>query len=193
MKIIPTYLSFIGIFLFSLADLSAETPEQVVSSYFGKLQNGASNTIAPLMHPDELRKFRETMVPIVETGLKSPQASLFQKFANPEAPSSMRLLTDAEFINIFMEWLEMIQPAMATIIKSATIEPVGHVVEGDLRHVVIRMKVKNTEGVEIEKLNVVTLKDYQGTPKMMMTSEMKGVAESMKRKKTTPTPPKPIE
>src|SRR5688572_19068878 len=98
------------IFLVCAEQLWAQTPEQVVTSYFEKLKTGGINTVASLMHPDELRKFREMLTPVVEGGLASNQAKRFQIFADPQEQSKMRRLTDAEFMNVFMEWVETVQP-----------------------------------------------------------------------------------
>jgi hypothetical protein len=44
----------------------------------------------------------------------------------------------------------------------------------------VRIKTK-TEEVEIEKMSVVSVKDFQGVPKMILTGEMKGIAEALRR------------
>ena len=170
------------IFAVSVTQMYAETPEEVVSSYFEKLKTGGINTVAALMHPDELRKFREMLTPVIGDGLTSDPAKTFQKFADPTDPTKIRKLTDAEFMNLFMEWVEAVQPGVTAILKGATVEAIGHIREGEVKHVVVRMKMKS-EGIEIEKMSVVSVKDFQGVPKMILTGEMKGMAEALKRRR----------
>jgi hypothetical protein len=163
--------------------LCAQTPEQVVTSYFEKMKTGGINTVAGLMHPDELRKFREMLTPVIEGGLNSEgQKALFQKFADPKDATKMRVLDDGQFMNLFMEWVESVQPGVTAALKGATVEALGHVSENDVKHVVVRMKVKSGE-IEIEKMSVLSVKDDQGVPKLILTGEMKGMAEALKRKR----------
>src|SRR4030095_1596037 len=132
------------VLMFSAVSLFAQTPEQVATTYFEKLQTGGINTIATLMHPDELRKFREMLTPIVEGGLASKQdRRTFQKFADPNDPGKMRKVDDSQFMNVFMEWVESVQPGLTELLKGATVDALGHVRENDVRHVVVRMKVKS--------------------------------------------------
>jgi hypothetical protein len=163
--------------------LLVETPEQVVTAYFEKMKSGGLNTVAVLMHPDELQKFRLMLTPIIEGGLASPQGKqAFQKFADANDPSKLRPLNDSEFMNLFMEWVQNINPGMTAALKDATVEALGHVREKDMKHVVVRMKLKS-EGIEIEKMSVISVKDHQGVPKMLLTGEMKGIAEALKRRR----------
>ncbi|MEW6304069.1 MAG: hypothetical protein AB1705_11390 [Verrucomicrobiota bacterium] len=175
--------------LFSLAILAAstcasqaQTPEEVVAGYFEKIKAGGGNTVAALMHPDELKKFHAMMTPVVEGALASPQAKAFQKFADPSDPAKKRTMTDAEFMNLFMEWVELVQPGAMAALKGATIEALGHVSEGEVKHVVVRVKVKS-EGLEVEKMSVLSVKNFQGVPKLTLTGEMKGIAEALRRRK----------
>src|SRR5882724_6336400 len=69
MKIMRFYCFLSFILAVSAAPLSAQTPEQVVTSYFEKMKTGGINTVATLMHPDELRKFREMLTPVIEGAL----------------------------------------------------------------------------------------------------------------------------
>lgn len=169
------------VFLLSAVSLPAQTPEQIVTSYFEKLKTGGINTVAELMHPNELRKFRDMLTPIVEGGLASEeQETLFQKFADPKNPTKMRPLDDSQFMNAFMEWMVSLQPGVTAALKDATVEALGHVREDDIQHVVVRMKMK-TRGIEIEKMTVLSVSEYQGVPKLMLTGEIKGMAEALKR------------
>ena len=68
--------------------------------------------------------------------------------ADPKMPAKM---TDAEFMNRFMTWVSESNPALRQIISDASIETLGHVVEGDFKHVVVRMKV-SANGIDIDQL-----------------------------------------
>lgn len=169
--------------MFSAAQLSAQTPEQVVTSYFDKMKAGGINTTATLMHPDELRKFREMLTPVIEGGLASERdRASFQRFADPTNSAKMRVLDDVQFMNLFMEWVESVRPGFSTVLKDAKVEALGHVQENDLKHVVVRMKMKS-QGIEVEKMSVFSVKDFQGVPKLILTGEIKGMAEALNRQR----------
>jgi hypothetical protein len=164
--------------------LFADSPEYIVSAYFQKVKKDGFTSISELMHPDELRKMHEMMLPIIAESLMSEDAPTFKGFADKSDPKTVAKMTDAEFMNRFMTWVSDLQPALRQIISGATIETLGHVVEGDLKHVVVRMKM-NSNGIDIEKMSVMTVKDFEGKPRMTLSGEMKGVAESLKRQKAT--------
>jgi hypothetical protein len=167
----------------SCASLPAQTPEQVATNYFEKMKAGEMNTVSSLMHPDELRKFHQMLTPVIERGLASDRDNrLFQPFADPQDPTKMRAVDDSQFMSLFMEAVESVQPGINAILKSARVEALGHIRENDVIHVVVRMKLQS-QGIEIERMSVLSLKDHQGVPKVMLSGEMKGVAEALKRRR----------
>lgn len=182
MKTMRLYILSLFVLAFFTAHLPGETPEDVVTRYFAKLKDGGLNTVASLMHPEELQKFQEMLTPIIESALASNESKIFQMFADSKEPSRIRKLSGAEFMNLFMEWIESVKPGVNTIMKDAKVEALGHVREGDIRHVVVKMRMKS-EGIEIEKISVVSVKDFHGVPKMILTGEMKGMAEALKRRR----------
>ena len=163
--------------------LVAQTPEQVVTAYFDKMKSGGLNTVASLMHPDELRKFRQMLMPVVESSLAADSKDrIFAIFGDPNSPGKMRALDELQFMNVFMELVLKLNPGMDAMLKDAVIQTLGHVRENDIKHVVVRTKMKG-EGLEIEQMSVVSVKDYEGVPKLTLTGEMKGLAEALKRRR----------
>ena len=39
----------------------------------------------------------------------------------------------------------------------------------------------NMEGIEVEKMSVLRVKDFNGQPKMLLTGEMRGMAEALQQ------------
>ena len=180
MRIASTFFA-----LLSCATLvSAATPEDVIQSYFEKVGREGFGTIAELMHPDELKKFHDMLGPIVSEALgeAGDDAEMFKSFADPTDSKKVATLSDAQFMNTFMAWIEALRPDLRSMIKGAKIETLGHVTEGELSHVVVRMTM-STQGMSVEQLSVMSIRDFQGTPMMILSGEMKGVAESLKRQR----------
>jgi len=141
------------------------------------------NEIAPLMHPDELTKFKQMMLPVVERGLVSEkQGHLFVSFADAKDPKKVKDFSDLDFFREFMAWLEKVRPGVNDALKGAKVEVIGNVPEGDVRHVVVRTKFNNA-GVEITKTAVLSVKDYKGKPMMLLTGEIQGLAQALSNKK----------
>lgn len=167
--------------LFCVALLSQQcvaqsTPEEVVDTYFEQMASSRLDQIGYLMHPEELSKFRDMMNPIVTQALQTPeQAEVFAVFADSTNKQEIKALSDEEFMGTFMEWIAAIQPGFADVLKTATIETLGHITEGDVQHVVVRMTM-SVEGIDVKKMSVMSLKDHNGEPRMMLTGEMEGIA-----------------
>lgn len=162
--------------------IAQDTPEAVVDTYFERVASGGINQIGSLMHPDELSKFRSMMAPIVSQALSSPgEAEAFAIFADSSNAQQMKSFSSVAFMNTFMEWIVRMQPGFTEVFKNATVETLGHVIEGEKKHVVVRMTM-SVEGIEIEKMTVLSIKDFNGQPRMMLTGEMKGVAEALQQR-----------
>ena len=159
----------------------AATPEDVIQEYFQKVKTDGFASVADLIHPAELKKMQEMMLPVIIDGLESDQAAAFKSFADPKDPKKVAKFTDLEFMKKVLSWISGLQPMLSEIMKTAKVETLGHVVEGDLQHVVVRTKMK-ANGVEMEELSVMTIKDFEGKPMMTLSGEMKGMAEALKNR-----------
>ena len=176
-------MKFFGIFLaflLSAVGLLGETPEQVVEKYFAKVKTEGFAAIADLIHPAEVSKFKGMMAPVVADVLKSPEAESFGAFASHSDPTLMAEMSDAHFLNLFMTWASNAMPGLRQMMADATVKPLGHVAEGDLRHVVVRLKAQKGE-IEIEKLSVMSVKESEGQWMMTLSMEMMGVAEALRK------------
>jgi hypothetical protein len=173
--------SLITLLLFTLSVFRAigSSPEEVITAYFQKVKAEGFVSIAELMHPHELRKFQDMLLPIVTQSLATEEVPTFKLFASGTDPKKPAKMTDAEFMNRFMTWVSESNPALRQIISGASIETLGHVVEGDFKHVVVRMKM-SANGIDIDKLSVMTVKDFEGKTLMTLSGEMRGVADSFK-------------
>lgn len=86
-----------------------------------------------------------------------------------------RTLSDRDGATRLMPTLERMQEGVLELKKTADFETVGHIAEGDLRHVIIRWRMKMF-GTEIVKLAVSTTKLHNGEPMMLMPEELMQMA-----------------
>jgi hypothetical protein len=164
--------------------VAAQTPEEAVSQGFDIIKNEGFAKVAVLMHPDELAKFRAMLGPVVEASLAaegSKNAAVFKVFADPSDAKKIAQLTDVAFMETFLDWVQKLQPGMQEMMQGATVATLGHIQEGDTKHVVVRLTMKSM-GMEVEKLSVMSVRDYEGKPMLTLMGEMKGIAEAMKQK-----------
>lgn len=163
-----------------VSTIQAETPEDVIRSYVDKIKSDGLGGVAGLMHPDELTKFQNMMSPVIEEALNDSEGRMmFGRFTRSFDEGTLGQLTAEEFMATFLQSLEAIQPQLSEILKSASVEVIGHVNEGDVSHVVARFRTQ-MGGMEIEKMTVMSTKDYQGSAKMMLSGEIKQMAEVLR-------------
>ncbi|MCF3650528.1 hypothetical protein [Synoicihabitans lomoniglobus] len=159
--------------------VNARTPEETVGVYLEKMKTEGLGSIAGLMHPDELRKFQTMMQPVIDLSLQDPEMEgLFAEFAEPEDSTQPRELSPVEFMQLFLAWVQSMQPGAAEALNNASWDIIGHVKEGDIDHVVTRMHL-NMRGVEIEKLAVVSTRDFEGEAMMILTGEIRQLAQAL--------------
>lgn len=143
-------------------------------------------SIAKMMHPEELRRFQEMMGPLVDVAFTDAEGrELFALFADSADPSKTRQLGAQEFMATFFTWFEKIQPLVVEALANSSFEPIGHVKEGEVAHVVTRSRMKIQE-IEIEEMTVISTKDYQGEAMLMLSGEIKQMAEALKRSLAPP-------
>jgi hypothetical protein len=159
----------------------AVTPEEVVTKYFERVRADGLGSVADMMHPDELNKLRQMMEPVVAASL-AEKDDTFELFADAADPLKVSAMDDVKFMNTFMTWTTFKVPGVSAALRNASMEALGHVVEGEVKHVVVRSKTK-LENVEIEKMSVWSVKDYEGRPMLMMMGDFKGTAEQLRRRR----------
>ena len=159
----------------------AQTPEEAVRNYAEHVRTEGLAGMARLMHPDELVKFQSFMGPVIDVALSIPETQAqFAAYADPADPAQQRSFTPEEFMTLFFTWFEKLQPMIGEVLKNSTYEVLGHVREGEASHVVTRTRM-HVQGLEIEKMTVISTREYQGRAMLMLSGEVKQLAETLKK------------
>lgn len=171
--------------LFSAITRADTTPEEIVVSYFRSIQQGDMISLAANMYPDELAKFRDTMLPVMEKGIRQAEENTDDEdglamiaFSSGDDIETIKSESAETFFTRFMNWVMTINPEMKLSLEGAKVEPVGHVDEGELTHVVYRMHVEML-GTMVSQISAITLKKYNDTWKLMLTGEMEGMSKML--------------
>jgi len=158
----------------------AATPEEIASAYFDAFRRGDMAAVSAAMHPEETSKFQAMIVPVLEKGLaaEDDRAELLGLDVLIGGDSIEYLYTEAPdvFFTRFMKWLLELNPTMKSSMAGATVQPLGHVDEGELVHVVYRMQM-DMLGARISQISAISLKKDGDTWKLMLTGEIEGMGK----------------
>ncbi|MCW8108983.1 hypothetical protein OPS25_10805 [Alteromonas ponticola] len=172
----------ITIFFLSIifcANTCAGTAVEKVEQYLGELKNKNYHATASYFESSELSEFRELMSFYKELPLEV-QSQLLHHFFGPEATEeTVEKLSDSEvfasFIKVTFQQLEAVGG-----LNLEEIEILGQVDEGqDITHVVTRNNVTAGE-VEMEQMEVISLKKIKGEWKLLMSAKVKGMPNQIR-------------
>lgn len=161
------------------AETATATPESVVQSYTAALQAGDYLKSTDLMHPEALEKFRGILLPVVEAA-GTESGSLLALFKGVADLPALKKLSPAQFFASFLGGLTAANPAVLQALSSGNMTPLGSVAEGDLLHVVCRTSL-DFQGIKINKMNVVSLKRAAGGWRVLLSGEIEGMAEALRK------------
>ncbi len=158
---------------------AAALPEAVVESYTKALQAGDYLKSTDFMHPEALEKFRGMVLPLVES-VGAESASLLPLFKGVADVAALKKLSPAEFFASFLGGLTAANPAVLAALSSGSMAALGSVAEGEMLHVVCRTSL-GFEGIKINKMNVVSLKRAAGNWRVLLSGEIEGMAEALRK------------
>jgi hypothetical protein len=163
-------------------------PEDVVDQYFRAFRAGDIESMAALMHPDELASMKQELIPIIAQGIDAVESG------TSVDPLQLKLFSDTDSIEViseespedffvrFMSWINRMNPMMQESIRDASIQTIGHVTEGEnIAHVVYRISVM-AQGARVTQVNVMPAKKSDEEWRLMMSGEIKGISSLLKQK-----------
>lgn len=162
------------------------TPESLIVQYFNAFKTSDLDVMASIMHDGELAKLKRELLPVVERGIASVKSGIGQDevakrlFSDTDDIETIRAESPQQFFIRFMEWVQTMNPNMKNAMSGATINPIGHVLEGDVAHVVYRVSV-DFSGTKMNQVTVMSAKKQDGDWKLMMTGEIEGMGRLLQR------------
>ena len=160
------------------AQTVADTPEAVAGAMYSRMQAGDMVGAAELFDPAALKDLRGMLAPVIESLPKEESsAPAIRVLIGDASPETLKSASDAEF---FAAILGGVIGRSGAELKSQEI--IGSVPEGpELRHVVTR-NTASAMGMTFTKMEVVSLHRVDGAWKVMLSGEMKGLAEAVRRR-----------
>lgn len=170
-------LSVIAIFV--ALPVHAESVEEATNRYFDVMRSTDYGAAAELFDPEELKDFRNSLNFLADLPSASKE-ELFGAFFGPESTQeTVDSLSDQQFFSSFYG-AAMSQAGMEELMKTAKLEYLGHVTEGEnIAHAVTRISM-NMQDARFEKMSVVSFVLRGDTWKMKMSGEISGVADKLR-------------
>ncbi|MGH7531461.1 MAG: hypothetical protein ACREMN_13855 [Gemmatimonadales bacterium] len=131
-----------------------ETPEQVANRFVDAMRASDWNGMAALMHADALREMRGLFTPLIEAPDAGP---LRQQLLGVGTVDEAKQLSDTAVFAALMRTLMQQEAGLAEVLRTATVQMIGHIDEGaDTTHVVYRMAM-TIEGIALTQMDVMSL------------------------------------
>jgi hypothetical protein len=180
----------------ALAQADQSAPEAVAKAYVDATVAADWAKAASLMHPDSLAELRKLIEPIfanekVFAGEKAAVAA--EMFFGVKSRAEFDQLSDAQafekLLGGLMGRIGGAMPGLDNLLSKASFDIIGQVAEApDLVHLLYRSKaplddiqIKDapalTKNVTITSLEVMTLKRYENTWRLTLSSELEGMAQ----------------
>lgn len=161
----------------------AQTPEELVSLYFGAMKSGQTADIVSHMHPEEVESFHRATFPVIQEGLEAaangegdPDAFAMKLLLGDDTPETVLTESPPAFFGRFLRWVMALNPAMQAALSRTDVTVIGSVPEGDtLLHVVYRLRMP-MEGDHMTQMHVMSLKQYEGAWKLMLSGDIQSMS-----------------
>jgi len=178
--------------LLPVALRAAPSPEEVANGHLiaTKEANWAAYTAS--LHPEALKRFKAMMIPAAEAAQAAAKAtdrpadqpagkSILERVFDNADIAKLKAAAPAEFFQTFITNWSAKNRGFTQTMKSATIQMLGHVSEGDRQaHAIYRMTIP-TGNARVTKVEVISLEKDGEVWKCQLSSELDNLAGSLMR------------
>jgi hypothetical protein len=172
-------LVLVYIFIFSCISVYAqgESPEEVAKASMEFVKKSDFSSYARLMHPEALAETKRMFRPIVAA---DERGKIAERFFGVTNSTQYDALSDIAVFEALMIRITKDTPLFDEVLKTAEFSIIGSVPEGaDIAHVVYRSGAK-AGGLSISKLEVMSLRRYQGRWRLLLTGDIEGLATMLR-------------
>lgn len=178
-------LTTLTLILLSLPFLQAagpKTAEEAALAYFEALKADDMEKLTSLMDENDIAKFKEAMAPGMIRAMREPRGrSSISLMMEIEEAEDLNKMSSATFFQKFFRSMIGSTPGFMEALSRSTIKPIGTVKEGPNIHVITRSTM-NLDGVEVSKLDIITVVQHGDQFKVLISGEMQNMARLMKHR-----------
>jgi len=166
-----------------------QSPEEVATEAYARVAAGDWKGFAETFDPAALRRFREMIAPMIQAAESQPKSARLLS----ASPADLQKMSDAELFATFMG--EVMGGLFGGLVTNNKPQILGAVAEGgDRTHLVVR-NTTGIMGMQLTKMEVVTLHRTAQGWRLGLSGEMEGMAQMIQQaaKLRESLPPEPIE
>lgn len=168
------------------AQTPQESPEIFVLRYLSATKDDASLPTVKFLHPEALSRFKSIMSPLFDVKTADVGTLIFGIKTRVQYDA----LTPEDVYVKFLDYFYRTNPGLREIITDSELNVLGSVSEGELVHVLYRMKIKSGP-VTGEQVEIVTIKKNGSGWGAMLSADYEGLIENIIRKpEPKPSTPK---
>jgi hypothetical protein len=162
----------------ALPAAAQETPEAVLTRYYETFRSGDFAANAAMMDPAALEELKATMAGLAGMAAAEGGEEEMREMFGVGSAAELGALAPAEL------YTRMLQATlgggeMREIMRSAEIEVLGHVPEGDdLAHVVYRMRL-SFGGMDVDQVQIAPMRRTPDGWRVMLTGSIAGMMQGM--------------
>lgn len=154
------------------------TPEDACRAYFSALAADGLTVAPEYIHPEELARFRDMLIPMFSEELAPGNDQIVEAFFGPGA--TRQTANDASPLEFMRAFMRMFAAKLEQVgVRFDAVEIIGSVPENDLVHVVTRVTM-GTGPLSVQQVQVVTLKQHDGQWKVMLGGQIEGLAQAIR-------------
>jgi hypothetical protein len=153
---------------------AASSPELVVQQYMAALRDEGMPAISRFIHPDDLKRFKDMLMPMVRRDATQKSEVIHGLFGAEATLASVEAMSSIDFMNSFMRVAgEQLKDA-----KFGDVEVLGTVRETYTVHVVARTGT-SIKGVNVKSMEVISVKRAGADWKLLLSAELEGMAAAL--------------
>ncbi len=154
----------------------AGTPEEFVEQYMTSLQTDGFTSIPNYIHPAELIRFKEMLMPLFRKEAAAGKKEITQGLFGPDATlASVEAMSPHDFMTgMFRQFGDALD---GIVFKDA--ELLGSVREKDVVHVVSRVSVDGPKGLKLRQMEVVSVMPDGDGWKLLLSGSLEGIAAAL--------------
>lgn len=162
--------------------LAAEpgTPEAAAMDYFELFRRGDMVGLAERLHEDEAARFKNELLPLIERTLTnrlftaSREADLVRDLLAGATLEEIKTEPPAAFFTRYMRWTLRRTPGMIDALKRTSVEPLGHIREDDIAHVVCRITMQ-TDDTRARQMKLISVRQLDDTWRFMISGDLQAL------------------
>ena len=154
---------------------SSDGPEAVFEEYMAAMRTGDWAACSRIMHSEALAEFHQAYVSLAQSDKSGEVASVF---FGVESPDSVAKVTPEACFERVMNVVMGLDPMMGDVISSSMATVLGTVPEGDVRHVVYRLRL-TVQGTEVSKVSVFPFQRDGEEWRALLTGDMREMIQAM--------------